>query len=340
MCRGLLLVCILWIGAFLDASAQKEKTKTKNAKERIEKSQYKIDSLRAKIQEATGVEATTPSLAPSISLPGGKTATISSLLGETIPDLGLKAAEFKERRKERRRKAKKAKLAKVQYEGIPMETVITRFGSGDRAVIEEFHVLKENQPINSYVWSTNIRWYDMKSKKLSSSVIKDKAKALPLHGRYRKYVAGNLMEEGYYYMGTKDGRWTRYNAKYILLDKSHWYHGFPAESKITYYDSAYTKIKEVIPAQYGLTQGDYLSFYEEGQLKMKGKYERDKRVGRWVEYYQFGGRKQKTEYQYPKTCWDEQFEPFVTRQWDEKGKVTVNSTSDPRVSASETEEEN
>lgn len=339
MRKALLNIGILLLGMVSIAWAQKEKAKTKIAKERIEQSQFKIDSLRAKIQEATGIEATTPGLDPSITLPGGKSATISSLLGETIPDLGLKVQEFKERRRERRRKAKKAKLAKVQYQGIPMQTVTIQFGSGDRATIEEFHVLKEYQEINPYIRSTHIRWYDVKSKKLSSSVIKNKEKSLPLHGRYRRYVAGNLTEEGYYYLGTRDGRWTRYNKKFTLLDKSHWYRGFPAESRITYYDSAYTKIKEVVPVQFGRVEGEYMAFYEKGQLMTYGRYERGKKVGRWIEYYPVG-RKQKKEIQYPKTCWDEDFEPFVSREWDENGKLTKNEATDSRASIDDTDENN
>lgn len=325
------LACILWIGLSATAWAQTEKPR-KSGKERLQNSQSKLDTLRAKVQKSTGLDAQLPGLDPSasLSLPGGKgkSASLSQLLGETIPDLGLKAQELKSRRSERRRKVQKAKLARVQYEEIPMQKILVKFGSGDRATIEEFHVLKEYTPISAYV--RDIRWYDTKAKKLSSSVIKDKERALPLHGPYKRYVAGNLMEEGYYFMGTKDGRWVRYDAKYTLLDKTHWYRGFPASSRISYYDSSHTKIKEVIPVFYEDIEGEYFSFYEEGQLSAYGKYEHNEKIGRWVEYYQYR-RQRKKETQYPKSCWDEDFEPFVLREWDDKGKLLYDYTKDPRA---------
>lgn len=328
-----LVVCILWIGLLATAWAQTGKTK-KSAKTRLQDSQSKVDTLRAKLQKSTGFDVQPPALDPSVnlSLPGGKgrTESLSKLLGETIPDLGLKAKEFKSRHSERRRKAKKGRLARVQYEDVPMQQVQIKFGSGDRATIEEFHVLKEYKPMSPYV--RDIRWYDSKAKKLSSSVVKDKEHTLPLHGPYKRYVAGNLMEEGYYYMGTKDGRWVRYDAKYNLLDKAHWYRGFPADSRITYYDSAHTKIKEVIPIQFNMVDGDYFSFYDEGQLMTFGKYDGGEKTGRWIEYYQYR-RQRKKETQYPKSRWDEEFEPFVLREWDDKGKLLYDYTKDPRASA-------
>lgn len=211
-----------------------------------------------------------------------------------------------------------------------MEKVYIKFGSGDRATIEEFHVLKDYKPMSAYV--RDIRWYDPKAKKLSSSVVKDKERTLPLHGPYKRYVAGNLIEEGFYYMGTRDGRWVRYDANYNLLDKSHWNRGFPAESQITYYDSAHTKIKEVLPVQFDRVDGEYFSFYDEGQLMSYGKYDSGQKIGRWIEYYQYR-RQRKKETQYPKSRWDEEFEPFVLREWDDKGKLLYDYTKDPRASA-------
>ena len=229
--------------------------------------------------------------------------------------------------------------AKVQYEGIQMQSMSVKYGSGDRATVENFHVLKEYKPLNEYVRATETRWYDKKSRKLSSSVIKDKAQALPLHGSYKKYSGENLIEEGYYYMGVKDGRWVKYDTKYNLIDKAVWNRGFPAESRITYYDSAHTQVKEVMPVAFGEVEGEYLQFYKEGQLAVGGKYDSGKKIGRWVEYYQFR-RQRKKEIQYPKTAWDDEFEPFILREWDDKGKLLYDYTKDPRASAEEEETEN
>ena len=179
---------------------------------------------------------------------------------------------------------------------------------------------------------TEIRWYDTKTRKLSPSAIKDKSRALPLHGPYKRYAGGDLIEEGFYFEGAKNGRWVRYDSKFNLLDKVYWNKGFLAESQITYYDSAHTKIKTVVPVNYGTIEGDYLSFYDGGQLMAQGKYERGEKVGRWVEYYQFR-RQRKKEIQYPKSCWDDDFEPFVIREWDDKGKLLYDHSKDPRTTA-------
>lgn len=289
----------------------------------------KTDSLQKKLGDF-GIDAgADPKL--SIGLPGGKgrTETLSSLVGETIPDLGLKVKEFKSRRSEKKKKKKAAKLAKIEYKGIQMEERSVKYGSGDRANIEVFHVLKDVQPLNPYVRLAQTRWYDLKKKILSSSLIKDKESARLLHGPYKKYVAGHLVEEGFYYMGTQDGRWVRYDKNYTLLDKLTWDKGFPAESQITYYDAAQTKIKEIIPIQYGAMEGEYLAFYDGGQLKETGKYEKGKRIGRWFEYYQYRNQR-KTETQHAKTCWEE-FEPFVVKEWDEKGTLLYDYSKDARA---------
>ncbi|WAC10986.1 toxin-antitoxin system YwqK family antitoxin [Dyadobacter pollutisoli] len=270
------------------------------------------------------------------SVPGakGKSTSLSTLFGETIPDLGLRVKEYKSQKKDRKRKKEKAKLARVQYEGIPMQSMSVKYGSGDRATVESFHVLKEYKPMDPYVRATETRWYDKKGKKLSSALVKEKEQALPLHGSYKKYNGENLIEEGYYYMGVKDGRWVKYDTKYNLIDKAIWNRGFPAESRISYYDSAHTQVKEVIPVAFGEVEGEYMQFYKEGQLMTSGKFDGGRKIGRWVEYYQFR-RQRKKEIQYPKSGWDEEFEPFVLREWDDKGKLLYDYTKDPRASAEE-----
>lgn len=322
---------LIGLGTVPVSVAQKAKPASK-VPAGVQKTTSKVDSARAKLKERSGLDVQVNNPV-SGAIPGKKTInSLSTLVGETIPDLGLKAQVYKEQRSERKRKAQRAKLAKVQYEGIPMQRMVLKFGSGDRATIEEFHVLKAYKPISEYPRMTETRWYDTKARKLSSSVVKDKARALPLHGPYKRYSGGALIEEGFYYEGLKNGRWTRYDAKYNLLDKVYWSKGFLAESQITYYDSTHTKIKTVIPVNYGTIEGDYLSFYDGGQLMAQGKYERGEKVGRWVEYYQFR-RQRKKEIQYPKSCWDDDFEPFVIREWDDKGKLLYDHSKDPRATA-------
>ncbi len=295
------------------------------------------DSLQQKLGGVGVAVEGAPRL--NVGLPGGKktTETLSSLFGETIPDLGLKVTEYKNRRSERKKKKKAARLAKVQYKGILMEERSVKYGSGDRANIEVFHVLKAYEPIDPYVRGPQTRWYDLKKKVLSSSVIRDKEAALPLHGPYKRYVAGNLVEEGFYFKGAIDGRWVKYDSKYSLLDKSLWENGFPADSRITFYDSAHTKIKEIVPVQLGMVEGEYLAYYDGGQLMEVGRYERGAKIGRWFEYYQYRGQRKK-EIQYPRSCWDEEFEPFVVKEWDDKGKLLYDYSKDIRAQGETTAE--
>lgn len=307
----------------------------------LPKEKPKSDTVKVKHQSVLSsiVSGLDPVVSGSVPGAGKKSSSASQLFGETIPDLGLRVKEFQSQKEIKKIRKERAKLAKVQYEGIPMETMSIKYGSGDKATVEIFHVLKSYQPISAYVLPANIRWYDVKKKKLSSSLIKNEAEAKPLHGSYKKYSGENLIEEGYYFLGSKDGRWVKYDSKFNLVDKSLWEKGFPAESRITYYDSTHSHIKEVVPVMFGQVEGDFLQFYKEGQLMASGKYQNGEKIGRWVEYYQFK-RLRKKETQYRKTSWDEGFEPFILREWDDKGKLLYDYTKDPRASADEDETEN
>jgi antitoxin component YwqK of YwqJK toxin-antitoxin module len=338
----ILILCFLTVfvpTAVLGQSNQKETPPAWLPKETV-----KPDTAGGKKGRSNDLKSFISGLDPVVgaSLPGGngKSGTLSSLFGETIPDLGLRVKDYKDQKEERKLKKEKRRLSKTEYDGIQMESMSIKFGSGDRATVENFHVLKEAKNLNPYVRAAETRYYDKKTKRLSSSLIKEKQNALLLHGSYRKYSGENLIEEGFYYMGTKDGRWVKYDTKFNLIDKSLWNRGFPAESRISYYDSAYTQVKEVIPVTFGKVEGEFLQYYKEGQLMANGKYENGKKVGRWIEYYQFR-RQRKKEIQYPKNSWDEDFEPFVLREWDDKGKLLYDYTKDPRASVEEeTEVEN
>lgn len=336
----ILFLCLLTVSIPSIVLAQAEQKEAPPAW--LPKEVVKTDTAGARKGRSNDLKSFISGLDPVVgtSLPGAnnKATSLSSLFGETIPDLGLRVKEYKNEKEARKQKKDKKKLSKVEYEGIPMQSMSVKFGSGDRATTENFHVLKDVKPLNPYVRATETRWYDSKSKRLSSALIKEKQNALLLHGSYRKYSGENLMEEGFYYMGTKDGRWVKYDSKFNLVDKTVWNRGFPLESRITYYDSAHTQVKEVVPIMFGKVDGEFLQFYKEGQLMSNGKYHEGQKVGRWVEYFQFR-RQRKKEIQYPKTRWDEDFEPFVLREWDDKGKLLYDHTKDPRASVEEEETE-
>ncbi|TAE38301.1 MAG: hypothetical protein EAZ70_12080 [Runella slithyformis] len=250
-----------------------------------------------------------------------KPADVGAFFTEKLPDLGLKIKEARKREKERRRKKK---LLHTEYNGLDIVKMTTSIGSGDRLTQIEFHVLKAfKQPS---IYAPDVYWYDTRNRIVTKSAIKDKEDVLVLHGPYKRYVSGNLVEEGNYHAGTKDGRWEIYDADFKLLDKSKWQRGFPAESVVSYYDSAHTKIKEVIPVHFGKRQGDYFKFYEAGQMMAKGQYDNGLPVKAWTDYYQFKRQRKKIT-QYP-VRWFEEGEPVVLSEWDEKGKLIYERPKD------------
>ncbi|CCH56329.1 hypothetical protein BN8_05656 [Fibrisoma limi BUZ 3] len=263
-----------------------------------------------------------------------KSSGDGSALG-SVQDLGLKLKEFKKKRSE---KKSKKKLLKTEYEGLPMVKAYTKFGSGDRTVVEEFYVLRNNdQKPMPYV--KDVYRYYQKSGRVTNAVPRDQGEGLLLHGPYKRFQNGELIEEGFYYVGMKDGRWERYDAKFMLIDKSRWYRGIPADSRVTYHDSAHKNVKEIIPIEYGKVQGTYMAFHENGLLSEEGKYENGVKVGRWTEYYptnQVGRRRRKLT-QYARDQWDTEFEPYVITEWDEKGKVIYERPKEKVVEEEETD---
>ena len=123
-----------------------------------------------------------------------------------------------------------------------------------------------------------------------------------------------------FYKGTKHGRWTRYNRKEILLDKEKYTRGWPRESEITYYDKdGRTKVREVIPVEYGEEEGYYFYFHPKGRVAVEGEYKDGKKVGFWTEYYDFEKRAKK-QIKYPDDPYDES-KPYIAKEWNPEGQV-------------------
>jgi antitoxin component YwqK of YwqJK toxin-antitoxin module len=276
-----------------------------------------------------------PDVMSSTALSGGRTVGVDELFTSVLPDLGLK---LKQLRKAKETKYKQKKLAKTEYEGLPMVKAYTKFGSGDRTVVEEFHVLRGDQEPGKY--ARELTWYDSKAGRVGTAVLKDKSGIYWLHGPYKRYQNGNLIEEGNYYVGTKDGRWEKYDANFMLTDKTRWLRGFPAESRIAYFDSAHTKIREVMPVLYGKVTGQYLRFFETGQVAEEGKYDNGVKIGRWTDYYLNPTRRFRQRVtQYARDQWDTDFEPVVITEWAPDGKATYERPREKTV-VQESETEN
>lgn len=240
----------------------------------------------------------------------------------SVADLGLKLKQLKKIKENRK---SKAKLSKTEYEGLSMIKAYTKIGSGDRTIVEEFHVLKDNNAAKPLSYVRDVYRYYQRTGRVSSAVVKDEGSGLLLHGPYKRFQNGDLVEEGNYYAGMKDGRWERYDPHFMLIDKTHWQRGVPAGSLVSYYDSTHTRIREIVPMEYGKVKGTYMAFHENGLLAEEGKYDNGIKIGRWTEFYPIspsGRRMRKKVMQYGSDQWDTDFEPYVISEWDEKGKAT------------------
>ena len=252
-----------------------------------------------------------------------------------MPDLGLKVKQLKKLKDDRK---SKKKLSKTEYEGLDMVKAYTKFGSGDRTIVEEFYVLRDKNAAEPLPYVREVFRYYQRSARVTSSIVKDET-GLLMHGPYKRYQNGELMEEGNYYAGMKDGRWEKYDANFMLLDKTIWYRGVTAESRLTYYDSTHRKIKEIMPIEYGKVTGTYTAFHENGLVAEEGKYDNGVKVGRWTEFYPVlpSGRRIRSKLtQHASNQWDEEFEPYVITEWDQKGKVTFQREKQKVVEDDET----
>ncbi|TAF67785.1 MAG: hypothetical protein EAZ55_01840 [Cytophagales bacterium] len=191
-------------------------------------------------------------------------------------------------------------------------------------VLQKFRYPAYESQIVAHPYAQEIHCYDMEKKKIENVTyqefttnIEKGKKWIVLHGRYEKYRGKSLIEEGYFYKGTKQGRWDTYDNEFTLLEKLYYEKGWQADSEISYYSS--DKIKEVIPKAHGTKTGKYYKFYETGTIAEIGQYEYDQKIGLWYEYY--GNGRRKKQIQYPKT-FAEKTEPRTLREWDAQGNLT------------------
>jgi hypothetical protein len=216
---------------------------------------------------------------------------------------------------------KKKKRKKNVYYGLKTKKGYTKSGFGNNVKIEIFHYLKEFKEPDPYV--RDIFWYDFKKRQIRNSKGYDKENSGILHGPYKVIQGEQVIEEGIFYIGTKHGRWTRmgkYYDYYVLVDKKKYYQGWPKESRVTYYDKDRTKLKEVIPVEFEKKEGNYFYFHPNGLVAVQGEFENDQKVGKWTEFYQFN-RRRKREVQYPDDPYNQEFSPFIIKEWDEKGNL-------------------
>ncbi|AFK03162.1 hypothetical protein Emtol_2023 [Emticicia oligotrophica DSM 17448] len=283
---------------------------------------YEKETIQEKLDRLP-VGVTTPRA--SASLPGGTNISniddAKKFATETLPDLGLKLKKtIKDVQKEI--KTMKHEFNGKDYEGIKVTKQLIRQGTGNNLTFLEFYTLKDFSQPNPY--NRHLYWYDRKANKIVEGLGRDRATNDLMHGPYKRYLGDLVVEEGWYYLGAKDGRWELYDKNYNLLNKEYYERGFYQDSEISYFDERKTKIKEVIPKLYGKVTGEYLLFNESGTLAEQGMMDDSVKVGRWVEYYPTGNRRRK-EVQYGKDCYDTTFESYVVYEYDERGRITFES---------------
>jgi antitoxin component YwqK of YwqJK toxin-antitoxin module len=213
------------------------------------------------------------------------------------------------------RKNKKPKK-KVFY-GVKTKKAFTRKGTGDRVVYELFYYLKKSERPQTFV--RDIYWYDYTRREIRKTSTFDPSKGVLLHGPYERRQGDVVIQTGIFYKGTRHGRWMEYNRDSTLRDKDRYYHGWPKESLVTYYDPHERKrMKEMLPIEYGEKEGYYYRFHANGNLAVQGEYKWDEKVGDWTEYYENGKRKKVITYS--KEPFDELERPYVKMEWNDKGK--------------------
>ncbi len=251
---------------------------------------------------------------------GGFTAPITSLYQDTTPNLDFLP------KKRRDFKIKEKKLPKKVFYGVKTKRGFVVTGKGKARIVELFYFLpvwKEPDPYVPVAY-----WFNMKKRKVMNTPIleKDKRYARLLHGPYLKKTTYSIVEDGIFYMGSKHGRWEKYDKTDVLVDKTKYFRGWTRESIITYYDQDRKKIQEIMPVQNGIRTGKYLRYYESGLIAEEGEYAENAQIGLWAEYYE-DRKKRKKLTQYPKDPYDTETEPIVVKEWDVNGRLVFDKAS-------------
>ncbi|MCU0355203.1 MAG: hypothetical protein MUD08_15915 [Cytophagales bacterium] len=245
-----------------------------------------------------------------------------SLMREDDPEAML-LVELAQAKKKKTDEKVPLKQPKNMFYGTKIKRNFIKQFTTNGTDVEIFHYVLDPQAANPYLQNVQeVVWFNPNKRALEKSLGADKEDMRLLHGPYKKMRNGKVIAEGFYYMGGRHGRWEEYDEDYVLKNKTKYYHGWPKEAEITYYDSERKKMKEVICVHYGEKHGNYYAFYEGGQLMARGRYEHNHPVGAWYEYHQHGkySMRKKKETRYPRRAFDST-PPVVVREWDDKGKL-------------------
>lgn len=226
----------------------------------------------------------------------------------------------REEEAKQKKKEKKKKERKNVYFGEKTKRNMIRSSFREQVTVQLFHTTTRTQQVDPYI--RDVYWYDTRNRAIKNRSF-DPTKGYLLHGPYEKRINDVVVETGMYYFGTKHGRWMSFDGKSVLLNKSHFFQGWPKESRITYYNRERKEIEKLTPIEYDLMEGNFFHFYQSGQVAVTGEYHYGERVGLWTEYWEAKGDQlvRKREIQYQPQPFTRNFKPFIRAEWDKEGNL-------------------
>lgn len=219
--------------------------------------------------------------------------------------------------------AKPKKEPKNSYRGIKGKKSFIRTISGKRTIIEKFYFVKDQTKVPQYV--AEVYYFDPKKQKIIKTTKYNPENGALLHGLYTKKINDLLGEEGYFYLGVKDGKWEKYSKDTLLVDKRYFDKGFLQESEVSYFDKNKKNLKQLVSIHNGFKDGEYLVYFQSGRLAVKGQYSDDVKIGVWYEYFDQVKFARKREIKFQDAPYDKA-DSVVLREWDIKGKVLIDNS--------------
>lgn len=239
----------------------------------------------------------------------------SALLPTTMPLLLFDDSKEKEEKKEKKKKARKN-----EWFGTKTRKGYTRKEIRDQQIFEYFNYTDVERRPDPYI--RDVYWFDPQTRSVKSDGY-TLGQGYLLHGPYERIINEEVVESGMFYYGTKHKTWMLFDSNNVLQDKNHFDTGWPLESRIRYYNQTSKTIKEIIPVQYSLEEGNYFHFYEDKQVAVTGEYQFGEKVGLWTEYWDTNNTKaiRKREIQYQEQAYTKNFRPYIRAEWDKDGNL-------------------
>jgi hypothetical protein len=327
----------LFLGLVLTATAQQKKTtkpttqkkiaakpSSKKAKETPEVAAVQQDTSKTAKQVAEKLNSQTDKFLTSTEAPTIELNTKRSI-AEKEKQLKKELGDLFKKGKIKIEKVKKE--PKNTYKGIKGKKtfVKTESQNSNRVIIEKFYFVKESQAPPAFV--ADIYYFDPNKRKIIRTTKFDASKGFLMHGLYTKKISGLLTEEGYFYLGAKDGRWQRYSKDTLLTDKRYFDKGFLQESEVSYFDKNKKNLRQLVSIHNGAKEGEYLLYYPSGRMAAKGQYAEDSKIGIWYEYYDQVKFARKSEIKFKDSPYEQaDQDSTIIRQWDEKGKLLIDNS--------------